>query len=206
MKLYSDYTGRRTAQVLTDILVLAWVSIWAYAGRATHDAALALRAPADRLRENGDSLNQSMTSAADAVQGVPLVGDELQGAFDEAAQAGTSVANVGTDLGVAVDRVSLVLGLTIALVPILVVVAIWAVARIRFVRRATAAKRFVDAQADLDLFALRAMSRQPMAKLARVSDDPAGAWRRHDPDVIQQLAVLELRRCGLRLPTELGVP
>ncbi|MGV1008557.1 MAG: hypothetical protein ACOYBY_08100 [Dermatophilaceae bacterium] len=202
MKLYSDYTGRRTAQVVTDILVLAWVSIWAYAGRATHDATLALRAPADQLRENGDTLNQSMTSAADAVQGVPLVGEEITAAFDEAARAGMSVSDVGTNLGVAVERVSLVLGLTIALVPIVVVVAIWAVARIRFARRATAAKRFVDAQADLDLFALRAMARQPMATLARVSDDPAGAWRRRDPDVVRALAVLELRRYGLRLPSE----
>ncbi len=42
MKLYSDYTGRRTTQVVTDILVVVWVSIWAYAGRRVHDATLAL--------------------------------------------------------------------------------------------------------------------------------------------------------------------
>lgn len=204
MKLYSDYTGRRSTQVVTDILVVVWVSIWAYAGRRVHDATLALGAPAHRLQEDGDSLNQSMTSAADSVQGVPLVGDELKGAFDHAAGAGTSVAKVGTDLGVAIDRVSVVLGLTVALVPILVVVAVWAMMRIRFVRRATAAQRFVDAKADLDLFALRAMAGQPMHRLARVSPDPAGAWRRQESNVVRELAVLELRSSGLRLPGEVA--
>lgn len=36
--------------------------------------------------------------------------------------------------------------------------------------------------------------------LARVSDDPAGAWRDRDPAVIARLAELELRSVGLRPP------
>jgi hypothetical protein len=36
--------------------------------------------------------------------------------------------------------------------------------------------------------------------LARVSDDPAGAWRRGDRSVTDALAALELRANGLRLP------
>ena len=35
MKLYSDLTGRRTAQVLADLVVLFWVSFWVYAGRGS---------------------------------------------------------------------------------------------------------------------------------------------------------------------------
>jgi hypothetical protein len=68
----------------------------------------------------------------------------------------------------------------------------------RFVRRATAAQRFIDAAADLDLFALRAMARQPMRRLAAVSPDPTGAWRRGDQATIRSLALLELRDSGLR--------
>ena len=67
-------------------------------------------------------------------------------------------------------------------------------------RRATAAQRFIDAEPDLDLFALRAMANQPMPRLAKVSDDPAGAWRRGDLDVIHALALLELKDSGLRPP------
>lgn len=204
MKLYSDLTGRRTAQVLADLVVLLWVSFWGYAGRRVHDAILALHGPADGLRETGASLSQSMSDASAAVRGVPLVGDELTGPFDQAADAGTSMARLGSDLGVGIDRLSVMLGLVTALLPIVLVVGVWAVLRIRFVRRATAARRFVDAEADLDLFALRAMSRQPMHRLARISDDPAGAWRRQESDVVRELALLELRTCGLRLSSELG--
>ena len=100
----------------------------------------------------------------------------------------------------AVERVSLLLAVTTALVPILIVGAIWFVLRWRFVRRASAAQRFIDAAPDLDLFALRAMANQPMPRLARISDDPAGAWRRGEPDVIHALALLELKDSGLRPP------
>ena len=87
-----------------------------------------------------------------------------------------------------------------AVIPIVLVVGVWLLLRLRFVRRATAAQRFIDADADLDLFALRALARQPMHRLARVSDDPAGAWRAQDPDVVRALALLELRDSGLRPP------
>ena len=72
--------------------------------------------------------------------------------------------------------------------------------RLRFVRRASAAQQFIDAAPDLDLFALRAMANQPMPRLARISDDPAGAWRRGELDVIHALALLELKDSGLRPP------
>jgi hypothetical protein len=92
------------------------------------------------------------------------------------------------------------LGWSTALVPILTVGALWLWLRARFVRRATTAQRFIDTSEDLDLFALRAMVRQPMTALARISPDPAGAWRRGEPDVIRALAALELHDEGLRLP------
>ena len=85
-----------------------------------------------------------------------------------------------------VDQLALGLGLAAALVPIVVVLVVWLYVRIRFVRNATQSQRFIDAGEDLDLFALRAMATQPMRALARVSDDPAGAWRRQDRDVIRQ--------------------
>ena len=41
----------------------------------------------------------------------------------------------------------------------------------------------------------------PSDALARVSDDPANAWRRRDPEVVRSLAALELRSLGLREPS-----
>ena len=36
--------------------------------------------------------------------------------------------------------------------------------------------------------------------LARIHDDPAGAWRAKDPAIVHALASLELRETGLRPP------
>ena len=101
------------------------------------------------------------------------------------------------------DTLAQWLALAVALIPILVLLWLYLPQRIAFVRRATAGQRFLDAGADLDLFALRAMAHQPLHVLARVDPDPAGAWRRGEPEVIGQLARLELRSVGLRAPAGL---
>ena len=126
------------------------------------------------------------------------MGDELAVPFDKAAEASDGIAAAGRDTVEAVERLALLLGLSVALIPILIVSAIHLPLRWRFVREATAGARFIDAQEDLDLFALRALANQPMRVLARVSDDPAGAWRARDPEVVRRLAELELADVGLR--------
>jgi hypothetical protein len=200
MKLYADLPARRTTQILTDVVVLVWVALWAYAGRVVHDATHQLTGAGRTLQDAGSGLREQMGRAGSSVGDVPLVGDRLAEPFTRAGEAGTSLEDAGTTLVTTVTHLALVLGWVTALVPILTVVAVWLALRLRFVRRATAAQRFIDSAADLDLFALRALATQPMTRLARVSDDPAGAWRRRDTATVRALATLELRDCGLQPP------
>ena len=53
-------------------------------------------------------------------------------------------------------------------------------------------------EADLDLFALRALANRPLPRLTEISPDPVEAWRRGDSEVVRALAALELRSIGLR--------
>ena len=200
MKLYSDIPGRRTAQVVADVGVIVWVVVWVRIALRVHEATLALAAPGRELADAGAGFRGTMSAAGDGVDGLPLLDDRVAAPFRSAAGIGSDIERAGLDLVTAVERVALLLGLTTALAPILVVAGVWLLLRLRFVRRAAAAQRFIDADPDLDLFALRAMAGQPMARLARISPDPAGAWRRGDRDVIRALAVLELRESGLRPP------
>ncbi|HSU73327.1 MAG TPA: hypothetical protein VLI66_00190 [Terrabacter sp.] len=200
MKLYADTPGRRTRQLLSDVLVLLWVSLWVWLGRQTHDVVVELRGPADSLTAAGRSVNSSLTGAGNQAGQLPLVGDQLKQWLGQAAQSGTTLSSAGTSMATTVERVALVLGLVVAAVPIVLVVSLWLYVRVGFVRRASAAQRFLDSSEDLDLFALRAMAHQPLGTLARISDDPAGAWRRRDTVVIHELAALELRHEGLRPP------
>ncbi|MFW5474044.1 hypothetical protein ACOCJ5_12115 [Knoellia sp. CPCC 206450] len=200
MKLYADLPGRRLAQMLADLGILAWAVVWVWVGRRVHDVTMALAEPGRRLEGAGAGFREKLNAAGDGVDDLPLLDDRVAGPFRSAAGAGTDIERAGADLVTAVERFALLIGWTTALVPILVVLLWWAIARGRFVHRASAAQRFIDADDDLDLFALRAMANQPMASLAKVSSDPSGAWRRGDRETIRALALLELRDSGLRPP------
>jgi hypothetical protein len=200
MKLYADTPTRRTRQLLADTFIVLWVGLWVYAGRQVHDLVTTLRSPADSITTAGQSVNDALTGAGQQAQQIPFVGDQLRSWLTQAAGSGTTLKEAGTSMGRTIDQLALGLGLATALAPISIVIAVWLYVRIGFVRAAMQSQRFIDAGEDLDLFALRAMARQPMRALAKVSDDPAGAWRRQDRAVIRELALLELRDQGLRPP------
>lgn len=200
MVLYAAAPLHRARQVAADVLVLVAVYAAIRAGQAVHTAVLRLAEPGRQLESAGRDIGTSLHDAAAQVGGLPLVGDGVRVPLDRAASATATLVRAGQEQQVAVGQLAVLLGVLIAVIPVLLVLLVWLPARVRFARRAGAAQRFIDADADLDLFALRAMAGQPMHLLARISDDPAGAWRRGDPDVVRRLAVLELRSVGLRPP------
>ena len=198
MKLYADSPGRRTAQIVADLLVVAWLVLWVWVGMAVHDGTTALAGPGRQTDESASAMAGQLRDAGGRLDDAPLIGDELATPFDKAAEASDGIAAAGRASVEAVEQLAVVLGLAIALIPILVILAVHLPRRWRFIREATAGARFIDSADDLDLFALRALAHQPMRVLARVSDDPAGDWRRKDPDVVRRLAELELEDVGLR--------
>ena len=200
VKLYADTPGRRIAQVVADVLFLLWLVLWVWMGNVIHDGTMALAEPGRQTTQAATSLSDGLTDAGDYLRDVPIVGDDVAVPFETASGASDSIAEAGRQQVAAVEKLAFWLGLAIAAIPILVVAAVHVPLRLRFVRRATAGARFVDAAEDLDLFALRALARQPLHVLARVSDDPAGAWRAQDPGVVRELARIELRSSGLRMP------
>src|SRR6478752_1984936 len=88
-------------------------------------------------------------------------------------------------------------GIVVDVVPIVVALLVWAFFRIRFVRRATAASRLVGSEGSMELFALRALTRQPLRRLAPLGPDLARRFRDGDPVLVRQLAALELTSCGV---------
>lgn len=198
LRLYAATPVRRARQLIGDLCLVAWVVAWVLIAQRVHDATLRLGAPGQAIDSSATDLADRLRDAGRSVGSVPLVGDDVQRPFNGAGSAADGLAGAGRSQVEAVGNLAHWLGLAVALIPILMVLAFYLPARIRFIRRATAGQRFVDAEADLDLFALRAMTNQPLHVLARISDDPAGAWRRGDTVVIDQLATLELRAVGLR--------
>jgi hypothetical protein len=198
MKLYADTPSRRIFQLVVDLLFVAWLVIWVWIGLVVHDGTMALAAPGRQTDESASAMAGQLRDAGGRLDDVPLIGDEVATPFDKAADASDGLAAAGRSSVEAVEKLAFVLGFSIALIPILVVMAFYVPGRLRFIREATAGLRFIDSADDLDLFALRALTNQPMRVLAKVSGDPAGDWRRRDPAVVRRLAELELKDVGLK--------
>ena len=205
MKLYADSQARRLRQMGGDALLLLWVLVWIEVGKAVHDATMLLARPGEEITEAGNGLAERMRDASSVVGDTPLIGDELQSPFEGAGDAADQIAGAGVAQVDAVEQLASWLGWSVGAIPVLVLLAVYLPMRWRFIRTATAGQRFIDAAEDLDLFALRALTRQPMHRLARISPDPAGAWRRGDLEVVRQLAVLELTDVGLKPPSRTTV-
>ena len=203
MKTYSDLPVRRALQASGDLLLVLWIWLWVSIADSVHDATLGLAKPGRQIDESATGLAGRLRDAGESIGGVPVVGDDVQKPFEGAGGAADNLAAAGRAQVEAVQTLAFWLGIAVALIPILIALAVYLPPRIRFVRRATAGRRFLDSAADLDLFALRAMTNQPLHVLARVSDDPAGGLRERDPDVVRRLAALELKDCGLHPPREL---
>jgi hypothetical protein len=200
MRPYARAPWRALRQVCADLLAVALVVLSVRFAAAVHDATLRLAEPGRRLAATGTDLGTNLRQAADRVGALPLVGDDVRGPLDRAGQAAASLVRVGQEQQAAVGQLADLLAVLVVAFPVLLLLVTWLPLRLRSARRAGAAQRFLDSGADLDLFALRAMANQPMHVLARISDDPAGAWRRGDAPVVRRLAELELRSVGLRPP------
>ena len=201
MVLYSEIPARRARQIVGDVWLVAWSALWVWAAFRLHDLVMNLATPGLAIASGATDLAGNISSAGDSISQVPLVGETLGAPFDGMSSAALSIADAGQATADAVSLLARFLSISLAVLGIMSFAVFWVPIRLLFIRRATAARRFVDANEDLDLFALRAMARQPLHVLARISDDPAGAWRRQDRGVIDALAALELREEGLRPPS-----
>lgn len=197
MTWYSEIPARRTRQLLGDAWLVLWTALWIWAALRLYDLIMNLATPGLAVSSSATDLAGRFDDAGSAVGQVPLIGDALQSPFDGMGTAAIALADAGQASADAVGVLARFLAIALAVLGIASWAMVWVPIRIAFIRRATAARHFLDSTDDLDLFALRAMARQPLHLLARISNDPAGAWRRGDREVISALASLELRAEGL---------
>ena len=199
MKLYSDYAGHRTRQIIVDVLAAVAIAAWAWLGYTVYTLVMNLADFGVQMEESGAGFKKTMVDISENLSGIWLIGDGIKAPFDAASDAGSTLEQAGQAQQVAVQQLATGLGIGIAVLPILTILVFWLVPRIRFVRRAATATAMLKQGASIDLLALRALANQRVSALSAVDPDVAGAWRRSDPDVLRTLANLELRSSGVRL-------
>ena len=199
MKLYSDFAPRRTRQIIGDVLALLTIGAWIWIGVTVYQLVENLAGFGVQMEEAGAGFRETMTEVGDNLGGVPVIGDGIRVPFDGASGAGAALEQAGQSQQVAVNQLATGLGLGIAVLPILMILVLWLVPRLRFARRAARAKAVVDSGAGIDLLALRALATQKISALALIDPDAMDAWRRGDETVMRSLAQLELKSSGVRL-------
>ncbi len=198
MRFYAERPARAARQLLADVLVIAWVWLVVTIAKAGRSLIEQLQGPADALTSAGQSVRDTFAGAAKTASQIPLVGEDLARALGLGTGAGESLAAAGQRQEQILDTVGLWAAIAIVAFAAVPVVLLWLYVRLRYARAAGSA--VVARARDIDLLALRALTHQPTRQLLQVSGDPAGAWRRDDPGVVNDLAALELRALGLRPP------
>lgn len=197
LKYYADNSTRRQNQILADVLALIWIVLCVIAGWNVYSGIREIHPAADSLTEAGDAIRVNMSSAANSVAGVPLVGGSLRGPFNAIAGTGQTLADAGTQLGMTIDEFSRTAGLFVALVPIILIAGPWALLRYRFVRRATNLQRWLERPGALEMFAFRALATQPLDRLEPLGPDTVTGFLRQDQTTLRALAALELEAYGI---------
>jgi hypothetical protein len=198
VRIYADRLPTATRQLLTDLLVAAWVYLWIRVAMWLYDLVEQLAVPGRKLEDAGAGLAGNLADAGGKVGRVPIVGDELTAPFTRAADAARVVAEAGRDQQQLVHQLALALAVVVLLFPLGLVLFGWLPLRLRWIRRAGTATALRATPAGRDLLALRALTGAPLRELARIHPDVAQAWRQGDEAVVRELAAVELRGLGLR--------
>jgi hypothetical protein len=228
MTLYPSSPRRRFATLTGDLAIVALVVLFAWLGVKVHDGVAELAALGRGLQDAGTAVGgtardaagavrSGFGSAADAVAGAPLIGDDVAGALRSAGEsAGAPVEQAGVDQGrrliatgrdaeARVYRTANLLGWLTFGLPTLLVLGRWLPPRIRHVRELNTAGRVLrvgplDPEREREL-ARRAAYGLPYPVLLAHTRDPIGdlVAGRHDA----LLAALE-EDANVRFTTRAG--
>ena len=194
---YATTPVRMTAQVVSDLLVAAWITVWVMVGLGVHHAIATIAGVGRQVNDSANGLSDNLNSAGDSADRIPLVGDTVAKPLRAASEAALDLAGAGQDLNTTATWLAVLLAIAVAAPPILAVGMPWLFLRIRFFRRKWTVIALAQTPAGEQLLALRALANRPLGHLTEVSDDPVGAWRRQDPSAVRGLAARELRSAGV---------
>ncbi|WP_199837696.1 hypothetical protein [Streptomyces sp. NRRL S-1521] len=187
---YAQNSARRTHQLVGDAVVFLWTALWATAAVVSYRLTCLLAVPR-ALREHRSPF--------------PLIGGSVDSAVRQVADAADGLHPVLVRVGVTVGALALFV------VPVGVLLAVWLPRRLRWVRRAGAARDLAASEDGRDLLALRSLLRPLDELAATASEIPgstvgslAGGWRQGDPEILDALADAELDRLGLLPPPSGG--
>ena len=197
MRYYPDIPSRRASTLVRDLLTVLLLVVLAWIALKVHDAVDRLAVLGEGVNEAGSSVENGFDSAADAVDGTPLVGDELaDGLRSAGVESGGNVAGLGQEGEDRAHQLADLLGLVTFFVPATLLLLRVVPSRLGQIRQLTAAERvLVEGDATGRTLAMRAAFALPYGQLLAYTRDPLGDLEAGRYDALIE-AVLE--DAGLR--------
>ena len=161
----------KDALVILTLIVLAWL------GFKVHGAVDKLAVLGTGVHDSGQVVQDGFDRAADAIDGVPVVGGQLGDAMRSAGEGtGGNVAQAGSDGEQRVHDLANLLGFLMFAIPASILLVLTVPGRIRQVRELNATDRLLDISTEdrRRLVAMRAAFSLPATDLARHTRDPIG--------------------------------
>jgi hypothetical protein len=212
MRFYPDIPHRFANRLVADFLVVVVLVLLALLGLKVRDAVNKLAVVPQGVRETGSAVQSGFRDAADAVDGVPVIGGDLSDALDNAGEgSGGRVEKFGDEGVDRTHRLADLLGLLVFGLPALVVLSRYVPGRAEQIRKLTAASKVLDERASPErrrLVAMRAAFALPYETLLRYTADPIGdlAAERYEPLIDAVLEDSGLRRARRLPPTRARLP
>jgi hypothetical protein len=198
MRIYPDQTGRRIDLMARDLAVVLALVLFALIALKVHDAVDNLAVLGEGVESAGNAVSGGFDSAADALDGAPLVGDSIGDALRGAGEgSGGEVADLGRGGAGAAHDLANLLGLLFFALPAALLLLWTLPPRIRQIRRLNEAASAIGELTPerRRLLAMRAAFGLPYGELLRFTQDPLGDLEAGRYDA---LVAAELEQAGLR--------
>jgi hypothetical protein len=181
-----------------DIGVVVWVVVWVALGVLIwHDIRAQTQLSGDVMKV-GAAVKET-GQALGVVGGLPLVGGSIGGFATKIETLGSEVAASGQESQAGIERIAVVAGLGVGILPAAMILFLYLPVRVRWRRDvrsvADALPRSAGDPAFEQFLARRAADTLPWDRLQALSEDP---WRAIAAGDFRALADAELARLGLR--------
>lgn len=183
----------RTILVL-DVIAILWLATWMFVGVRVHDEVEGLQSLSDTIIRTG----QGVEDVGSVLRGIdlPLIGDQIQRAGEEVSGVGADTQASGQQAARSAEDLSVLLGLSVALIPSSSLFLFYFPARLAHARERRALRRLtIQAREDPELarfLAERALMGMSYRRLAGMGGRP---WRGHAHD--ERLAAAEREEIGV---------
>jgi hypothetical protein len=178
MPLYPELRGPRARALVADLASIALLILFAWAGLKVHDAVDRLAVLGEGVQASGGAIQGGFDSAADAVDGTPVVGGEIAEGLRSAGEgSGGEVVDLGEQGEEGAHDLANVLGFITFALPALLVLVQWLPGRTTQIRKLRTASQVLGDQGTPErrrLLAMRAAFSLPYGQLLAYTRDPLG--------------------------------